>query len=147
MYQDLPELPDRFAPFMKLLEKAEEQPLSEREKEMCRERIDVVFRYAVMMDKGLSPDSEQMRALSRQIARPLVSENGQTVAFSTAHLAWTLDQALLKRLFENQAELEEAKAQTENYFRDGKPFTFPRWPTVRMDVAKAAVLGEMGRLN
>lgn len=146
MYQIMPELPFPFSPILKLLEQAEE-PQTDKEQEVCRDRIDAVLQYAILMDNGHKPDSEEMMALSRQIAQPFIGTDGQAVPFTTKHLAWTLDQALQKRLFENEENLEEAKAQTENYFRDGKPFTFRRWFTVRMDVAKAAVLGEMGRLN
>ena len=147
MYKRLPEIPAKFGPFMKLLEVAEDQPLSDREKEVCLERIEAVRLMSSMMENGVPQESPEIQKLSKQIQEPFKNEDGLSVPFTNRLFAWTLDQLMQRQLFQDDAELEEAKEETQNYFRDGKPFTCRRWMLMEIDAAKAATLGKMRRLS
>ena len=147
MYKRLPEIPAKFGPFMKLLEVAEDEPLSDREKEVCLERMEAVRLMSSMMENGVPQDSPEVQKLSKQIQEPFTDENGLSVPFTNRLYAWTLDQLMQRQLFEDEAELEEAKAETQKYFRDGKPFSCRRWMLMEIDAAKAATLGKMKRLS
>lgn len=147
MYKRLPEIPAKFGPFMKLLEVAEDQPLSDREKEVCLERIEAVRLMSSMMENGVPQESPEIQKLSKQIQEPFKNEDGLSVPFTNRLFAWTLDQLMQRQLFQDDAELEEAKEETQNYFRDGKPFSCRRWMLMEIDAAKAATLGKMKRLS
>ena len=147
MYKRLPEIPAKFGPFMKLLEVAEDQPLSDREKEVCLERIEAVRLMSSMMENGVPQESPEIQKLSKQIQEPFKNEDGLSVPFTNRLYAWTLDQLMQRQLFQDDAELEEAKEETQNYFRDGKPFSCRRWMLMEIDAAKAATLGKMKRLS
>ena len=147
MYKRLPEIPAKFGPFMKLLEVAEDQPLSDREKEVCLERIEAVRLMSSMMENGVPQESPEIQKLSKQIQEPFKNEDGLSVPFTNRLFAWTLDQLMQRQLFQDDAELEEAKEETQNYFRDGKPFSCRRWMLMEIDAAKAATLGKMRRLS
>ena len=147
MYKRLPEIPAKFGPFMKLLEVAEDEPLSDREKEVCLERIEAVRLMSSMMENGVPQESPEIQKLSKQIQEPFKNEDGLSVPFTNRLFAWTLDQLMQRQLFQDDAELEEAKEETQNYFRDGKPFTCRRWMLMEIDAAKAATLGKMRRLS
>lgn len=147
MYQKLPEIPARFAPFMKLLEAVEEEHLSDREKEVCLERVGAVRRMSELMNEGVSPESPEARELFARIQEPFRDADGEIVPFTTMHFAWTLEQVMQRQLFPDDTELEEAKEETQKYYRDGKPFTCRRWMLMEIDVAKAATLGKMRRLS
>ena len=147
MYKRLPEIPAKFGPFMKLLEVAEDEPLSDREKEVCLERIEAVRLMSSMMENGVPQESPEIQKLSKQIQEPFKNEDGLSVPFTNRLFAWTLDQLMQRQLFQDEAELEEAKEETQNYFRDGKPFSCRRWMLMEIDAAKAATLGKMRRLS
>lgn len=147
MYKRLPEIPAKFGPFMKLLEVAEDEPLSDREKEVCLERMEAVRLMSSMMENGVPQESPEIQKLSKQIQEPFKNEDGLSVPFTNRLFAWTLDQLMQRQLFQDDAELEEAKEETQNYFRDGKPFTCRRWMLMEIDAAKAATLGKMRRLS
>lgn len=147
MYKRLPEIPAKFGPFMKLLEVAEDEPLSDREKEVCLERMEAVRRMSSMMENGVPQESPEIQKLSKQIQEPFKNEDGLSVPFTNRLFAWTLDQLMQRQLFQDDAELEEAKEETQNYFRDGKPFSCRRWMLMEIDAAKAATLGKMRRLS
>ena len=147
MYKRLPEIPAKFGPFMKLLEVAEDEPLSDREKEVCLERMEAVRRMSSMMENGVPQESPEIQKLSKQIQEPFKNEDGLSVPFTNRLFAWTLDQLMQRQLFQDDAELEEAKEETQNYFRDGKPFSCRRWMLMEIDAAKAATLGKMKRLS
>lgn len=147
MYKRLPEIPAKFGPFMKLLEVAEDQPLSDREKEVCLERIEAVRLMSSMMENGVPQESPEIQKLSKQIQEPFKNEDGLSVPFTNRLFAWTLDQLMQRQLFQDDAELEEAKEETQNYFRDGKPFSCRRWMLMEIDAVKAATLGKMRRLS
>lgn len=147
MYKRLPEIPAKFGPFMKLLEVAEDEPLSDREKEVCLERIEAVRLMSSMMENGVPQESPEIQKLSKQIQEPFKNEDGLSVPFTNRLFAWTLDQLMQRQLFQDDAELEEAKEETQNYFRDGKPFSCRRWMLMEIDAAKAATLGKMRRLS
>lgn len=147
MYKRLPEIPAKFGPFMKLLEVAEDEPLSDREKEVCLERMEAVQLMSSMMENGVPQESSEVQKLSQQIQEPFTDENGLFVPFTNRHFAWTLDQVMQRQLFKDDAELEEAKEETQKYYRDGKPFTCRRWMLMAIDAAKASALGKMRRLS
>ena len=147
MYKRLPEIPAKFGPFMKLLEVAEDQPLSDREKEVCLERIEAVRLMSSMMENGVPQESPEIQKLSKQIQEPFKNEDGLSVPFTNRHFAWTLDQVMQRQLFKDDAEFEEAKEETQKYYRDGKPFTCRRWMLMAIDAAKASALGKMRRLS
>ena len=147
MYKRLPEIPAKFGPFMKLLEVAEDEPLSDREKEVCLERIEAVRLMSSRMENGVPQESPEIQKLSKQIQEPFKNEDGLSVPFTNRLFAWTLDQLMQRQLFQDDAELEEAKEETQNYFRDGKPFSCRRWMLMEIDAAKAATLGKMRRLS
>ena len=147
MYKRLPEIPAKFGPFMKLLEVAEDEPLSDREKEVCLERMEAVRRMSSMMENGVPQESPEIQKLSKQIQEPFKNEDGLSVPFTNRLFAWTLDQLMQRQLFQDDAELEEAKEETQNYFRDGKPFSCRRWMLMEIDAAKAVTLGKMKRLS
>lgn len=147
MYKRLPEIPAKFGPFMKLLEVAEDEPLSDREKEVCLERMEAVRLMSSMMENGVPQESPEIQKLSKQIQEPFKNEDGLSVPFTNRLFAWTLDQLMQRQLFQDDAELEEAKEETQNYFRDGKPFSCRRWMLMEIDAAKAATLGKMRRLS
>ena len=147
MYKRLPEIPAKFGPFMKLLEVAEDEPLSDREKEVCLERMEAVRLMSSMMENGVPQESPEIQKLSKQIQEPFKNEDGLSVPFTNRLFAWTLDQLMQRQLFQDDAELEEAKEETQNYFRDGKPFSCRRWMLMEIDAAKAVTLGKMRRLS
>lgn len=147
MYKRLPEIPAKFGPFMKLLEVAEDEPLSDRENEVCLERMEAVRLMSSMMENGVPQESPEIQKLSKQIQEPFKNEDGLSVPFTNRLFAWTLDQLMQRQLFQDDAELEEAKEETQNYFRDGKPFSCRRWMLMEIDAAKAATLGKMRRLS
>ena len=147
MYKRLPEIPAKFGPFMKLLEVAEDEPLSDREKEVCLERMEAVRLMSSMMENGVPQESPEIQKLSKQIQEPFKNEDGLSVPFTNRLFAWTLDQLMQRQLFQDDAELEEAKEETQNYFRDGKPFSCRRWMLMEIDAAKAVTLGKMKRLS
>ncbi len=147
MYKRLPEIPAKFGPFMKLLEVAEDEPLSDREKEVCLERMEAVRLMSSMMENGVPQESPEVQKLSKQIQEPFTDESGLCVPFTNRHFAWTLDQVMQRQLFQDDVELEEAKEETRKYYRDGKPFTCRRWMLMAIDAAKASALGKMKRLS
>jgi hypothetical protein len=147
MYKRLPEIPAKFEPFMELLEAAEDEPLSDREKEVCLERLEAVRLMTSLTGNGVPHESPEVQKLSKKIQEPFLNEYGLFAPFTDRHFAWTLDQIMRQRLFKNEAELEEAKEQTQIYFRDGKPFTCRRWMLMRIDAAKAATLRKMRMLS
>ena len=70
--------------------------------------------------------------------QPLVNDDGETVECTEYHLAWMLDQIMLRDFFADKAKHEEAKEQAHRYFRDDKPFTMHRWLRMMRDQVRAA---------
>lgn len=66
MYKRLPEIPAKFEPFMELLEAAEDEPLSDREKEVCLERLEAVRLMTSLTGNGVPHESPEVQKLSKK---------------------------------------------------------------------------------
>lgn len=131
-------MPDHAPQLWSFMKIAEDAKLSDREKEICLTRLDAAYDYFMNMDFESEEDSPEEEERFEKVAQPLVNDDGETVECTEYHLAWMLDQIMLRDCFADKAKHEEAKEHVRNYFRDDKPFTMHRWLRMMRDQMRAA---------
>ena len=147
MYKRFKKMSAKFKPYIELLEAAGDQPLSDREMEVCIDRMEAVWQMVSMERERVPKESPEFQLIAQQVQESFLDENGRFAPFDDRLIAWTIDLFVRRKLFKEEAKLEEAKERTQNHYRDGKPFSCRRWMLMELDVAKATALGQMRLLS
>ena len=130
-------MPDHAPQLWSFMKLAEDAKLSDKEKEICLSRLDAANDYFMNLDLKSEEGTPEEEERFEKVAQPLVNDDGETVECTEYHLAWMLDQIMLRDLFPNRIKLEKAKEEVHKYFRDDKPFTTHRWFQMQKDQLRA----------